>query len=218
VDGDGALDVLSASFFHDTIAWYEQQTGTDPTNADTDGDGLLDGSEVANGYDPLTATSLPPGYINANGYVVGPGVDLTGANLAGVDLTGVDLTGVTLGDVTIVTGVSPDSGPATGNIPLTLSGSGFGVSGTVTVDGSLCLVLTYTNTEITCDLPPGVGPSVPVVVLSNVEKTSNTAQFAYLGAPPAEVPGLGAMMQALLALLLAMLGVRQFGCPARAKH
>ena len=149
--------------------------------------------------------------------MVGPGVDLTGANLAGVDLTGVDLTGVTLGDVAIVTGISPDSGPATGNIPLTLSGSGFGVSGTVTVDGSLCPVLTYTDTEITCDLPPGVGPSVPVVVLSSAGKTSNTAQFAYLDVPPTEVPGLSAMMQALLALLFAMLGVQWLGRTESAK-
>jgi len=109
-------------------------------------------------------------------------------------------------------------GPATGNIPLALSGSGFGVSGTVTVDGSLCPVLTYTDTEITCDLPPGVGAGVPVVVLSDAGKTSNTAQFAYLDVPPTEVPGLSAMMQALLATTLAVLGMRRFGSPARLKH
>jgi len=119
--------------------------------------------------------------------------------------------------VTIVTGISPDSGSAAGNIPLTLSGSGFGVSGTVTVDGSLCSVLTYTDTEITCDLPPGVGSSVPVVVVSSAGKTSNTTRFTYLGSPPAEVSGLSAMMQALLVTIFAVLGMRRFGRPAKVK-
>ena len=72
-------------------------------------------------------------------------------------------------------------------------------------------------TETTCDLPPGVGPSVPVVVLSSAGKTSNTAQFAYLDVPPTEVPGLSAMMQALLALLFAMLGVQWLGRTESAK-
>ena len=31
----------------------EKELGTDPNNPDTDGDGYLDGPEVANGYNPL---------------------------------------------------------------------------------------------------------------------------------------------------------------------
>ena len=38
--------------------------------------------------------TLPSGYQMINGYIVGAGVDLTGANLEGADLTGADLTGV----------------------------------------------------------------------------------------------------------------------------
>jgi hypothetical protein len=52
VDGDGDLDALSASQDDDKIAWYEQRASTDPLDSDTDDDGLLDGFEVANGFDP----------------------------------------------------------------------------------------------------------------------------------------------------------------------
>ena len=34
--------------------------------------------------------------MNINGYIIGPGADLTGLDLTGVDLTDVDLTGVDL--------------------------------------------------------------------------------------------------------------------------
>jgi hypothetical protein len=55
VDGDGDLDVLSASQNDDKIAWYEQLNLADPLDPDSDDDGLLDGFEVANGFDPLVA-------------------------------------------------------------------------------------------------------------------------------------------------------------------
>ncbi|MFH1631677.1 MAG: hypothetical protein ABIA47_01455, partial [bacterium] len=35
-------------------SWEEFELGTDPANADTDGDGYDDGTEVAGGYDPLS--------------------------------------------------------------------------------------------------------------------------------------------------------------------
>ncbi len=53
MDGDGDVDVLSASQNDDTIAWYPQLSVADPLDADSDDDGLLDGFEVANGFDPL---------------------------------------------------------------------------------------------------------------------------------------------------------------------
>ena len=61
LDGDGDLDVLSASGDDDKIAWYEQLNLADPLDPDSDDDGLLDGFEVANGFDPLV-----PGEQNAD--------------------------------------------------------------------------------------------------------------------------------------------------------
>jgi hypothetical protein len=46
VDGDGDLDVLSASHDDNKIAWYEQLNLADPLDSDSDDDGLSDGDEV----------------------------------------------------------------------------------------------------------------------------------------------------------------------------
>jgi hypothetical protein len=54
LDGDGDPDVLSGSYADDKIAWYENP-GTNPLDPDSDGDGLTDGFEVDNGFDPLVA-------------------------------------------------------------------------------------------------------------------------------------------------------------------
>lgn len=55
-DGDGLLDVVET----DTGVFVSaSDTGTDPVNPDTDGDGLSDGFEVANGSNPLDPSSPP---------------------------------------------------------------------------------------------------------------------------------------------------------------
>jgi uncharacterized protein YjbI with pentapeptide repeats len=43
-----------------------------------------------------TPSALPPNWLLRNGYLVGPGADLTGANLNGADLTGANLNGADL--------------------------------------------------------------------------------------------------------------------------
>ena len=55
MDGDGDMDVLSASsrFFDNKIAWYEQRA-LDPLDPDIDGDGLLDGFEVLTAHTDAT--------------------------------------------------------------------------------------------------------------------------------------------------------------------
>ena len=45
MDGDGDLDVVTASVSDDEVAWY-RNPGTDPNDPDTDDDGLTDGDEV----------------------------------------------------------------------------------------------------------------------------------------------------------------------------
>ncbi len=49
LDGDGDADLLSN--LGGGVGWH-RNPNTDPLNPDTDGDGLLDGFEVANGFDP----------------------------------------------------------------------------------------------------------------------------------------------------------------------
>lgn len=54
VDGDGDTDVLAALSYGEKLSWYEQADLplADPLDPDTDDDGLLDGFEVENGFDP----------------------------------------------------------------------------------------------------------------------------------------------------------------------
>lgn len=53
VDGDGDADALSNR--HAKHGWLENLNVADPLDPDPDGDGLLDGFEVINGFDPLVA-------------------------------------------------------------------------------------------------------------------------------------------------------------------
>ncbi|MFQ5417532.1 MAG: FG-GAP-like repeat-containing protein, partial [Myxococcota bacterium] len=78
LDGDGDTDVLSAEVGTDTIAWFEQTNVSNPLVSDTDGDGLLDGFEVNNGFDPLVPgeQSLDPD---------GDGLDNLAEQAAGAD-------------------------------------------------------------------------------------------------------------------------------------
>jgi uncharacterized protein YjbI with pentapeptide repeats len=88
-------------------------TGVDLTNADLTGADLT-GAILTGVSGQLAAvpSQLPVGYVAANNYLVGPGVDLTGANLAGVDLAGVDLTGA------ILTGVSGQLAAVPSQLPV----------------------------------------------------------------------------------------------------
>jgi uncharacterized protein YjbI with pentapeptide repeats len=59
----------------------------------------------------LAATAsngLPPGWYLRNGYLLGPGANLTGANLSNMDLAGIDLSGATLSNVTWSNTICPD--------------------------------------------------------------------------------------------------------------
>ena len=78
VDGDGDPDVVAASRADDEVAWYEQLNVADPLDPDTDDDGLLDGFEVANGFDPLETGEQ-------FGDPDGDGLDNLGEQAAGTD-------------------------------------------------------------------------------------------------------------------------------------
>ncbi|HPG29095.1 MAG TPA: hypothetical protein PLW10_25910, partial [Myxococcota bacterium] len=53
LDGDGLVDVLSASANDSKIAWYPHLRVADPLDPDSDDDGLSDGFEAQYGFDPL---------------------------------------------------------------------------------------------------------------------------------------------------------------------
>jgi len=54
------------------------------------------------------ATGLPPGWSLRNGYLLGPGANLTGADLRNMNLAGIDLSGATLSNVTWANTICPD--------------------------------------------------------------------------------------------------------------
>ena len=64
----------------------EMQFGTNPFNPDTDGDGWLDGWEVAEGTDPLSAQSVPKTMVIARPpvHVISPLIQDTDTNTFGV--------------------------------------------------------------------------------------------------------------------------------------
>src|SRR5207247_433033 len=63
-----------------------------------------------------------------------------------------------------ITGISPANGPTVGGLPITLTGSNFGTSGTVTIGGKSCPTTSYSATQVVCTLPAGQGAQVPVAI------------------------------------------------------
>ncbi len=61
-DNDGLVDAVETRTHYFASA---SDTGTDPNNPDSDGDGILDGTEVANGTDPNVFNSTEPPEIPA---------------------------------------------------------------------------------------------------------------------------------------------------------
>lgn len=81
-------------------------------------------------------------------------------------------------DPPLITSLIPDHGPTAGNIAITLQGSNFGLSRTVTVGGLNALITSGTHTQIVATLPAGDGLSRNVLV--NVDSAiSNAVPFDY---------------------------------------
>lgn len=99
---------LSGANLANAVLRYANLTGTTLTGAylaDADLTGAVSGGVVGQ-------PALPAGWTVVNGYLVGPGTNLTGADLSGGALTGANLTAATLLGTTL-TGVA--SGNVTGN-------------------------------------------------------------------------------------------------------
>ncbi len=79
--------VLIGSTFQDV-----DLAGADLTGTDLSGATLVD----IRGQLVGAPSTLPPGFVVANDYIVGPGLDLSTADLSGTDLSGLDLSGIDL--------------------------------------------------------------------------------------------------------------------------
>jgi hypothetical protein len=91
--------------------------------------------------------------------------------------------------------ILPTAASTAGNTPITLTGSNFGQTATVTVGGVSCPAVSQTSSEFICTLPPGVGINKPVV-MDVVGQVSNTIQFSYspptlVSVSPSSAPSIG---------------------------
>ena len=78
----------------------------------------------------------------------------------------------------VITSVDPGSGPAIGGNTVTIYGSGFGVSPTVTFDGVAATGVSGSDTMLDVTAPPGSG-LVEVVVTAG-GSVSNAVSYQYL--------------------------------------
>eukprot|EP00808_Paulinella_micropora_P005719 g34204.t1 len=79
-------------------------------------------------------------------------------------------------------GVSPSSGPTEGGVLITLAGTNFGPApGRVLVGGATCATSPdqWDHTRIVCELPPGAGQSVGVVVQAGGQACEQCGTFSY---------------------------------------
>ena len=118
---------------------------------------------------------------------------ITTAHVAGVedvvvtnsDTQSVTASGVyTYQDPPLITNIAPLIGPLAGGTTLTITGSGFVATTSITLDGNACSSPTISATQITCTIPPSPAGSVDVVV-TNPFNQSDTEQdgFTYQGPP-----------------------------------
>ncbi len=63
-----------------------------------------------------------------------------------------------------ITSVSPNHGPAAGGVEITVGGTNFGTSGTLTLNGQTVTPTSYSNTQIKFMLPAGQGTNNSIVV------------------------------------------------------
>jgi hypothetical protein len=80
-----------------------------------------------------------------------------------------------------LSGVSPALGPSTGNIPLTLTGSGFSSNTVVTINGITANVTGFSATQLTVTLPVQLGTKglVPIKVQNGADQVTRSDLFAY---------------------------------------
>lgn len=74
--------------------------------------------------------------------------------------------------------VTPTGYYTQGGITITLNGASFGGTGTARVGGSLCVTVTWTHTQITCQLPAGAG-SQSLITVTTATQVNTPKYFNY---------------------------------------
>jgi len=83
----------------------------------------------------------------------------------------------------VITSVTPLNGPTGGTSRITINGSNFGASpstGTVVIGSSACGSVTWTHTQVVCNVPAGHGASLPIRVTVDGQQTTAMSSFSYL--------------------------------------
>ncbi|WP_245859874.1 IPT/TIG domain-containing protein [Spirosoma aerolatum] len=84
-------------------------------------------------------------------------------------------------DVPEIANISPAHGPTSGGTSLTLTGSNFGMSGIVTIDGVEAPVVSgqYSHSSVVVSLPTGQGTNLSVSILVGGQTSSKSVTFSY---------------------------------------
>ncbi len=91
----------------------------------------------------------------------------------------------------VINAINPAGGRTEGGYPVTLSGSSFGSSGTLSVGGNIVAPSSWTHNSVEFAMPPGQGTNIPIYLTVSGAQ-SNTVHFSY--SPPSitgVVPSLG---------------------------
>lgn len=79
-----------------------------------------------------------------------------------------------------ITQITPNNAPTDGSGEIVIEGENFGTSGVVTIGGEPCTSTSpYTDTSITCTVPPGVGVDLSVTVTSTGSISNSDMTISY---------------------------------------
>jgi hypothetical protein len=103
-----------------------------------------------------------------------------------------------------LTAILPIIGPTSGSIPVNLTGSNFGLTGSATVGGRSCIPtgLGWSHTFIQCNLPTGVGANQPVLVTTGGQTSAQVVLFSYFSPTVASINPVNGPTQGASALTI----------------
>jgi len=84
-------------------------------------------------------------------------------------------------DAAKIISVDPPTGPTSGGTVVTVTGTSFGLSGTIRINGNICTQVpgSYSHTSAKCVVPPGGGTDLVVSLVSGNQEATQTGTFSY---------------------------------------